>query len=195
MAAGSIARVGAAAEGPARSRGRGAADTPSRRGDSGGFGRLAAAPKAAPLSAHPAQSALPPARPSRWRKRLVALALTLAIGALIWSQLPKGGYSTDLARIGAGRPAVVLTQDANFLGGMAVMELMNVVREQHGDQVDFLVAHLSADEARRFAARQGSADGTVLLFAGDGRRVGVLHHPQSVDVLREAIVQAFELKR
>jgi hypothetical protein len=31
----------------------------------------------------------------------------------------------------------------------------------------------------------------VLLFAADGRRVGVLHQPQSADELRRALAQAF----
>jgi hypothetical protein len=145
--------------------------------------------------ANPTNAATPPARRSRWPRRLVILLLTLAVGALIWGQLPSGGYSTDLSRIGMGRPAVVLTQDANYISGMEVMELMNVVREQHGAQVDFLVAHLGLPDAQRFAAQQGAADGTVLLFAGDGRRVGALHHPQSAEELRGAIVRAFGLPR
>jgi len=147
------------------------------------------------MSAEPPTPAIPLARRSRWPRRLVILLLALAVGALIWSQLPSGSYSTDLTRIGKGLPAVVLTRDDNYVGGMAVMEMMNVVREQHGAQIDFLVAHLGYPDAQRFAVQQGAADGTVLLFAGDGRRVGVLHLPQTVEELRGAIVQAFGLPR
>lgn len=144
-------------------------------------------------------NALPPSQPvatrSRWLRRLIHLLLMVGVAALIWSQLPSGSFPTDLSRVGVGRPAVVLTQDASYISGMEVMELMNEVREQHGAQVEFLVAHLGLPEAQRFAARHGATDGTVLLFAGDGHRVGSLHHPKTVEELRGAIVQAFGLPR
>lgn len=117
--------------------------------------------------------------------------MLLVMGALIWSQLPKGSYSTDLKRVGVGRPAVVLTQDANYITGAEVMELLNEVRKQHGDRVEFLVAHLALEEAQRFAQVHDSYDGTVLFFTADGRRVGMLRDPKSVDELNQAIRKAF----
>ncbi len=147
------------------------------------------------MTADPKTPVSPAAGRSRWRRRFVTLLLTLAVGALIWSQLPSGSFPTDLTRVGTGRPAVVLTQDASYISGMEVMELMNEVREQHGAQVEFLVAHLGVPDGQRFAAQHGAADGTVLLFAGDGRRVGVLHQPRTVEELRAAIAQAFGLQR
>lgn len=127
----------------------------------------------------------------RWRKLLFVTLFLGLIGGLIWNQLPRGAYPTDLSRIGAGRPAVVLAQDANYLGGMEVMELMNVVRGDYAERVEFLVAHLGLQQAREFAKLHAASDGTVLLFAGDGRRVSVLHQPRSVGELRLALDQAF----
>jgi hypothetical protein len=72
---------------------------------------------------------------------------------------------------------------------------MNTVRDQHGAQVEFLVAHLGRPDGQQFAARHGSVDGTVLLFAGDGRPVGALQQPETVDELRGAVVSAFGLPR
>ncbi len=132
---------------------------------------------------------------SRWTKRLLILLLTLAVGALIWAQLPSGSYPTDLTRVGKGRPAVVLTQDANYISGMEVMEMMNVVRKQYGSQIEFLVARQGLPEGQGFAAQQGSSDGTVLLFASDGRRVGMLHQPKTAQELHTAIATAFGLTR
>lgn len=128
---------------------------------------------------------------SPWLRRLAVLVMLLIVGALIWSQLPKGSYSTDLTRVGAGKPAVVLTQDANYITGMEVMELLNQVRQQHGDRIEFLVAHMALPEAQRFAQVHGSFDGTVLLFTADGRRVAVLPDPKTTDELNQAIVKAF----
>jgi hypothetical protein len=128
----------------------------------------------------------------RWSKWLINLLIVAAVGGLIWSQLPRGAYPTDLSRIGAGQPALVLAHDANFAAGMAVMELMNVIRSDYPD-VEFLVAHLGLAEGQAFARQHAAGDGTVLLFSGGGERVATLHHPQSVDDLRQALNQAFNL--
>jgi hypothetical protein len=52
---------------------------------------------------------------------------------------------------------------------------------------------LAVAHAREFAGRHAAADGTVLLFDGAGRRVRLLHQPQSTDELRQALAQAFGL--
>jgi hypothetical protein len=132
------------------------------------------------------------ARP-KWQKFLLTLLVLAGVGGFIWSQLPSGSYPTDLSRIGGGRPALVLAQDSNYSGGMAVMELMNEIRGDYAERVEFLVAPLSMADAQAFAGRHAAADGTVLLFAGDGRRVGVLHYPRSAGELRQALSQAFGL--
>lgn len=142
-----------------------------------------------------ATSPSPDVARSRWPKRLVVLTLLFALGTLIWSQLPSGSFPTDFSRVGFGRPAVVLTQDDSYISGMEVNELMNEVREQLGAVVEFLVAHLGHPDAQRFAAEHGEVEGTVLLFAGDGRRVGLLQDPRTAEDLRHAVMEAFGLPR
>jgi hypothetical protein len=127
----------------------------------------------------------------RWRKLLLGLLIAIAVGGLIFSQLPRGAFPTDLSRIGAGRPALVLAHDSNYAGGTAVMELLNGIRGDYADRVEFLVAHLGIADAREFASRHDADDGTVLLFTADGRRVKVLHRPENADELRQALAQAF----
>jgi len=132
-----------------------------------------------------------PRRASRWVKwLLIVLALTAA-ATFMWQQLPGAAYPTDLTRVGAGRPTLVLAHDSNFTGSTAVMALMKDLRADYADRVDFLVAHLSMPDARAFVARHGAQDGTVLLFSGDGRRVDVLHQPRTGEELRRALDQAF----
>ena len=121
---------------------------------------------------------------------LILLSI-VAVALLLWQALPGAGYPTDLSRVGAGRPTLVLAQDNNYVGGAEVMELMNGIRGDYADRVDFLVAHLGMADAQIFASRHGARDGTVLLFAGDGRRVDMLQHPQSADELRQALAAAF----
>jgi len=132
-----------------------------------------------------------PARWPRWSRLLVTLLIIGAVGSLIWSQLPRGAYPTDLSRVGAGQPALVLAYDMNFASGMAVMELMNAIRADYAGEVDFLVAHLGMPDGQAFASRHGAGDGTVLLFSADGQRIQSLRQPQTVDELRQALDAAF----
>jgi hypothetical protein len=111
----------------------------------------------------------------RWSKPALSLLFVAIVASLIWSQLPGAAYPTDLSRIGAGRPALVLAHDANHVGGMEVMELMNAVRPDYAERVEFLVAHLGMADGRAFAERHAAADGTVLLFATDGRHLETMH--------------------
>ena len=127
----------------------------------------------------------------RWFKWPLILLAFAAVAGLLWQALPGAAYPTDLSRIGAGRPTLVLAHDSNYAGGAEVMELMNGIRGEYAGRVDFLVAHLAMADAQAFAGRHGAHDGTVLLFAGDGRRVGMLQQPQSADELRRALAAAF----
>jgi len=129
-----------------------------------------------------------------WSKWLITLLIMAAVGSLIWSQLPRGAYPTDLSRIGAGKPALVLAHDANFAAGMAVMELMNVIRDDYAGEVEFLVAHLGMPDGQTFASRHAARDGTVMLFSAKGELVATLHQPQTADALRQALAQAFGLR-
>ena len=125
-----------------------------------------------------------------WLRRLLILMAMLAVGGYIWQQLPGAGYPTDLTRVGAGTPTLVLAHDNSYLGGAAVMELMNDLRGDYTGRVDFLVAHLQLAEGAAFARRFGAQDGTVMLFGADGRNIGTLHMPRSVAELKSALDQA-----
>jgi hypothetical protein len=127
---------------------------------------------------------------SGWTKFLITLLIIAGVGGFIWTQLPSGAYPTDLSRIGSGQPTLVLAYDMNYAGGMAVMELMNEIRADYAGKVDFLVAHLGMADGQAFADKHGVSDGTVILFNGDGTPDGKLYHPESVEVLRQALNDA-----
>jgi thioredoxin-like negative regulator of GroEL len=128
--------------------------------------------------------------PPGWLKWPVILLFVIGVGAFLWQALPGAGYPKDLTRVGAGRPTLVLAHDTNSVGSAEVMELMNGIRADYAGRVDFLVAHLALPDAQAFAARHGAQQGTVLLFAADGRRVGALQMPQSADEIRRALALA-----
>jgi hypothetical protein len=127
---------------------------------------------------------------SPWRRRLIVTAALVATGSLLWSQLPKGSYPTDLSRIGQGQAALVLAVDGNYSGGASVMELLNDIRHDFADSVQFLVASLALPDGQAFANQHQASDGMVLLFDAKGQRMAVLHTPQTQDELRTALQQA-----
>ena len=139
---------------------------------------------------NPLSEPAPTTGSSRWRKRLWTLAFIVGMSGFLWSQLPHGGYPTDLSLIGKGRPALVLAHDSNYAGGMAVMYLMNEIRDEYADRVDFLVAHLGMDDGQAFARSHGARDGVVLLFGRDGANIGRIDQPQTVGELRTALDRA-----
>lgn len=126
----------------------------------------------------------------RWTRPVAAILLAGFL-VFVWSRLPSGAYPTDLSQVGAGRPVLVLAYDSNSTRGVAAMDLMNLVRDDYAGRVDFLVAHLGDATGSEFAARHAAVDGTVLLFAADGRLAGVLQQPQNVGDLHQALDRAF----
>lgn len=126
----------------------------------------------------------------RWGKWLAYLSVIVAVGALIWSQLPRAAYSTDLARIGKGRPALVLAYDIQSMGGMTGMGLLDNLRGEYGDRLEFLVAELGVPGGRDFAQRFGAINGTVILLSGDGAHLRTIHPPIAPDMLRQSVEDA-----
>ncbi len=126
---------------------------------------------------------------SRRGKWLIYLAIFGAIGALIWSQLPRGAYPTDLTRVGKGRPALVLAYDIDSMGGMSVMGLLDVLRGEYADRVEFLVADLGVPDGRDFAQRHDAINGTVMLYSADGSHMRTIHLPLNTEILRHALEQ------
>jgi hypothetical protein len=126
----------------------------------------------------------------RWGKWLAYLGVIVAVGALIWSQLPRAAYSTDLTRIGKGRPALVLAYDIQSMGGMTGMGLLDNLRGEYGDRLEFLVAELGVPVGRDFAQQFGAINGTVTLLSGDGTHLRTIHPPIAADMLRQAVEEA-----
>lgn len=123
----------------------------------------------------------------RWGKWLLYIAVFGAVAVLIISQLPRGAYPTDLTRVGAGKPALVLAYDIQSSGGMTVMGLLDTVRGEYADRVEFLVAPLGEPNGQDFAERYRAISGSVMLFSGTGTHVRTIHNAPDADVLRQAL--------
>lgn len=136
-----------------------------------------------------------PPRATRARKWLIYLAITAGVLALVWSQLPRQPYSTDLSRIGQGQPALVLAYDIESMGGMAVMEMMDELRGEYAQRIHFLVAPLGAPHGRAFGQRFNLDNGSVVLFAADGSAVDIVHLPPGTPELKSALDQLLARSR
>jgi hypothetical protein len=127
-----------------------------------------------------------PGKP-RWRRALITLVVVVGALALLWTQLPRGAFSTDLSRIGQGAPALVVARDKNYLAGAEVMDLINTIRPEYEGRVAFLAAHLGHPEGQAFARRHGMEDAVVVVFDADGSPAARLVIPQTADELRAAL--------
>lgn len=125
--------------------------------------------------------------PSRLRKWLIYLAITVGVLALVWSQLPRQPYSTDLNRIGQGQPALVLAYDIKSMGGMEVMKMMDALRSEYAHRIAFLVAPLGAPHGRSFGHQFNVDNGSVVLFSASGEAVATLHLPPNAATLQQAL--------
>jgi hypothetical protein len=123
----------------------------------------------------------------RMRKWLIYVAITALVLALVWSQLPRSPYSTELTRIGQGQPALVLAYDIQSMGGMEVMAMMDELRGDYADRIEFLVAPLGAPNGRAFGDQHDAVNGTVVLFSASGAAVDKVHLPANTAELQEAL--------
>lgn len=132
------------------------------------------------------QSKRPSAVPG-WAKVLITLVVIVGAGALIFTQLPRGVFSTDLSKIGQGTPALVVARDISFVAGAEVMDLLTAMRPEFGDRVEFLAVNLGNPQGQGFARQHRMQDGTVVLFSGDGTRMGALDRPGTQREVRQLL--------
>lgn len=125
-----------------------------------------------------------------WAKWLIYIFIFGAAGVLVWSQLPRGAYPTDLTRVGAGRPALVLAYDIQSLGGMQGMGVLDGLRGEYSDRVEFLVADLGVPDGKSLAQQYDAESGAVMQFSGDGTHVRTMHLPLNSEILRHALEEA-----
>lgn len=120
-------------------------------------------------------------------KYITYLLFFSGVFALIYTQLPRAPYSTDLSRIGAGQPAIVLAYDISSTGAMEVMALMDEVRGEYSDKIEFLVADLGTPAGLSFATNHQGVNGTLMFYTEQGDYLKRVHLPPDVATLRAAL--------
>lgn len=125
---------------------------------------------------------------SALRSGLITLAIIAALLALAATLLPRG-FSDDVARIGQGRPAVVLVHDKESVLSFELMTLLGNVRGDYEDRVEFLAVDTATERGQDFMRRQRVDEGALVLFAADGDRAAVLGTVRDEAALRAAIAR------
>ncbi|MDH5301250.1 MAG: hypothetical protein OEW58_07815 [Gammaproteobacteria bacterium] len=130
---------------------------------------------------------------SRTRKHIFSsFAIIGGLALLIWAAFPDS-FSTDLDRIGKGKPAIALIYDMENEASGKLMEGYNAIRHEYEHAVEFLLVDTASPQGRSFLRQQPSDAGTALYYSADGKRLMVLHGPQEHHVLADSIKSTFGL--
>ena len=125
--------------------------------------------------------------------KLMVAAFVLGLIALIAWNLPRG-YSNDLTQIGNGKNIVVQVHDHDLVNSSGLMDTLNKIRNEYKGVVEFVVADLKIAEGQAFAQAHNVEAVTLVFFAPDGARLGIVQGTPDLDTLRGTLNQAFNLK-
>ena len=135
-------------------------------------------------------TASPRPRKFKW---VVAITIGLIAVATVMN-LPRG-YSGDLSLIGKGKPAIVLVRDKNSVQSMDLLEVINDIRSQNGEKIEFLVTDVNTPEGNAFIAAYNAAPTTLVFFDGSGNPLKLLYPPQSADSLQLEISSVLKIAK
>lgn len=123
-----------------------------------------------------------------WSKWLTLLLIVAAL-AFVVIMLPRG-FSEDLSVIGQGKNVVVVVHDKEGVQSMNLMSMVNKVRGEYADRIEFRVADVNTREGQVFAEKHQASSASLILFARDGRRLGIVdgeNGAQDPGALRKAL--------
>lgn len=129
---------------------------------------------------------------SALRSTLITVTIVVLALALAATLLPRG-FSDDLSRIGQGRPAVVLMHDKEAVASQELMNLLNGIRGDYEDRVEFLVTDVATPEGEAFAAIQRVGNSLLVLFDGTGNRIAVIDGIRDAQILRSTLEARLQL--
>lgn len=114
---------------------------------------------------------------------LLVIGLFFAGAAML---LPKS-FSDDLTLIGKGSASVVLTSDNNLVVSQTSMEMLNKIRSDYEEDVNFLVADVGMSKGQEFMRKQQVGVAYLLFFGPDGKRENLLEANASETVVRAVL--------
>jgi hypothetical protein len=130
-----------------------------------------------------------------WRRPWVWVLFSLALGALIVANLLPAPFSTELERVGQGRPAAVVVHDHGLVSSMELLENLGGLRPAYEERIEFLLADAHHPRGQEFMRRQGLEVVTLALFDAEGRRVGTIRGAPPASELAQALDQLLDESR
>lgn len=118
--------------------------------------------------------------------KLAVIGAVCCLFVLMFLLLPKG-FKDDLSLIGQGSVSVVLTHDKNLLDSVRLMELMNKVRSDYEDAVEFLAVDVATPVGQRFVRDQRVGSVSLVIFGPVGQRRELLDSRVDEQTLRTSL--------
>ncbi len=125
-----------------------------------------------------------------WRSILITVAAVVALIAVLGTLLPRG-YKDDLSSIGKGTGTVVLIHNKNGAKSLELMGVVDKVRSDFQDRVDFLIAEVDTASGRAFMQSQQVTNVGLIFFSPGGERLRFVDGPVDKAGLRAELDRAF----
>ena len=128
----------------------------------------------------------------RVAKPLSTLIFVVIVATILWQLLPKAAFSSDLTRVGQGKPALVMLRDIGAVGGERILEQMHAVYPEFESQMIFLVVHTGNPAGVDFGAEHNVTDGQMIFFDAEGRRIARSDRTGNAEALKRFLSQNLE---
>jgi len=125
--------------------------------------------------------------------KFITLGLVMVITLFAISLLPKG-FSGDTSLIGKGKPVLLLVHEDNILQSGETMVVMNQIRNEYANRLEFVVADINTPEGRAFANTNGFMATALALYAANGQHLKTLYAAQTADSLRQELDVIFQFE-
>ncbi|MBL1275403.1 MAG: hypothetical protein COB30_004900 [Ectothiorhodospiraceae bacterium] len=112
---------------------------------------------------------------------------------LAFMLLPKG-FNDDVTQIGKGKAAAVLMHDKGSMKSLDLMTLLNTVRSDYTDKIDFFVINVNVKKGETFRQKQDVGTMIIVLFSPDGRKLGTFGNSDGEVELR-ALLDKLSLEK
>lgn len=127
-----------------------------------------------------------PTRKRPWKGAAITIAIIAVVVVLLVFNSPRG-FDSDLSKIGAGQPALVLVYDPNLVVTGEQVHEMNMIRGDLEAQVQFLVADMGHPETKHFMSQHRVRPADLLIFDAEGSLLKVLQGPVAADKLADEV--------
>ncbi len=120
---------------------------------------------------------------------IVAICGVIAVGIAL---LPRG-FKDDLSVVGQGLGSVVLTHNKELAGSLTMMELLNKVRTDYEETINFLAVDVHTPIGRNFMQQQNVGSVALVMFDPAGARHAVFTNGISERELRTTLDKILSL--